>query len=158
MKSKFIFLSLTLGLSGLAAIGALAAEWVPFFNHPKTNTIWVYDSQGIYYYKESNYLLDMITVRDKNFPKVWFKSTQPGKERRLVIEMDCKNRSGSLYDDTGNGVYADQEVDYLYGHQFKPDSVLMALYEEVCLSKSEKEKEQKQKDQKAAPPTSPLNY
>jgi hypothetical protein len=148
MKRKIIYY--LLAFYSISTICAMAAEWVPFFKNPKNDAVWVYDREGIDFFREKKIWLGLKTTKDTSFPKVWFKSVQQSGERRLVIEMDCRDRSGRLYDDKGNVIYIDNTVDYMFGHQFKPDSVMDALYKEVCLPKPEKEKEKddKEKDSK----------
>jgi hypothetical protein len=126
----------------MIAASVPATEWVSFFKHPQSKVEWVYDREGITYFKEKE-IIGLFSVKDKNFPKIWFKSRPPDKERRLIIEMDCSGRSGRLFDDKGNLLYEDNVVDFIYGHPFRPDSVLEALHGEICLGKSEKEKEKR---------------
>jgi hypothetical protein len=149
MKHKIIYF--TLVLYSMATVSAMAADWVPFFKNPNNDGTWHYEREGVYYFREKDRILGLLTTKDKDFPKIWFKSVQPGRERRLVIEMDCIERSGRLYDDMGNVLYLDKEVDFMFGHQFRPDSVLDALHREVCLQKSETEKGQKDASPKFNP-------
>jgi hypothetical protein len=146
MQHKIIGFALV--LYSMTTVGAIAADWVPFFKDPKTNTLWVYDREGIDYFRDKKIIFGLTTTKDKDFPKIWFKSVQDGKERRLVIEMSCNERSGRLYNDMGNVLYFDHEVDYIFDHQFWPDSVVNALYKAVCFPKQEqgKEKEKEKKD------------
>jgi hypothetical protein len=139
MKGRILFLTVILGL--LTTVAAGAPAWIPFFKQPSKKSVWVYNREEINYFKEKQ-ILGFIPVKDRNFPTVWFKSIQPDKERRLVIEMDCSGRTGRLSDDRGNVLYADNEVEFMFGHPFKPDSVLAALYQEVCTLQVEKGKDQ----------------
>jgi hypothetical protein len=131
MKSRWILICLLIAFFAVPAISA-AADWTAFSPKQKDGTIWYYDKESISYPKNKEFIGISLPLRDKNYPKLWIRSTAETANLLYQVELKCKELSAKMTDNNGKGIYSLNAIDYLYDRPIPPDSVLDMLRKAVC--------------------------
>ena len=133
MKNKLLlFLSSIIIAAVLLPSFASASNWLLFALSKQTGTNWHYDKESIVYLKAKSIAGVELPRKDRNYPKVWIKSTGDKGEFAYQVELNCKGRTARLQDESGKTLYSQTSIDYLYDRPILPDSVLDMLRKTVC--------------------------
>ncbi len=111
---------------------ATASNWIQFGQPLQNGALWYYDRDSIVYSHDKKIIGIDTPVKDKNFQKIWIKSSGDLGEVRYEVELNCRDRSARLKDDGGKNLYSQPSIDYLYDKPIPPDSMLDLLRKAVC--------------------------
>jgi hypothetical protein len=131
MKTVRFILFLLIPILALSPV-VFASNWIEFASFKEPATKWLYDKESITYSRAKEIVGIEIPRKDRNFPKVWIKSSGDGGEKPYQVELNCKKRTARLFDEGGKTLYSVNAIDYLYDKQIVPDSVLDSLRKSVC--------------------------
>ncbi len=116
----------------LQAVSA-ASNWVQFgLSGQNGSKSWYYDKGSILYFQDKKIVGIDVPVKDKNYQRIWIKSSGSKGETRYQVELNCKAHTARLQDDGGRMLYAESSIDYLYEKPIPPDTVLDMLHKAVC--------------------------
>ena len=133
MKNKLLlFLSSIIIAAVLLPSFAAASNWLLFTLSKQDGTSWYYDKESIIYFKTKSVAGVEIPMKDRNFQRMWIKSSGDKGEIAYQVELDCKGATARLQDERGKPLYSQPSIDYLYDKPMLPDSVLDMLRKAVC--------------------------
>ncbi len=111
---------------------ASASNWIQLGQSRQNGMLWYYDRDSVAYSQDKKLIGIDVPVKDKNFQKMWIKSSADNVEVRYEVELNCKERSARMKDDRGKNLYSEPSIDYLYEKPIPPDTLLDLLRKAVC--------------------------
>ena len=131
MKPKHHLFCLLI-LAVLTTSLASASDWQLFASSKQNGTNWYYDKDGIVYFRAKSIAGVEIPMKDTNYIRIWIKSADYKGERAYRVELNCKQLTAQLQDNSGKTLYSEPSIDYFYDKPLVPDSVLDMLRKTVC--------------------------
>jgi hypothetical protein len=131
MRPKHILQFILIFFVMLPAISA-ASNWIQFGVSNQNGASWHYDNDSIVYFQDKKIIGIDVPIKDRNYQRMWIKSSGGDGEKRYRVELNCKERSARLQDDGGKNLYSEPSMDYLYDKPIAPDTVLDMLCKKVC--------------------------
>ncbi|MGO9951760.1 MAG: hypothetical protein ACLPN1_06065 [Dissulfurispiraceae bacterium] len=131
MKPKHLLFCL-LTLAVLLPSFVSASNWLLFASTRQPEANWFYDRENIVYSRAKSFASVEIPLKDRNYPRLWIKSVRDRVGTAYQVELNCKERTARLQDDSGKTLYSISSINYLYDVQIVPDSVLDMLRKTIC--------------------------
>jgi hypothetical protein len=131
MKDKILLVSVIFSLC-LIPLPSFASDWMIFTPKQKDGSTWFYDKNSISYPKNISFIGIPTPMRDRNFQKMWIKSSSDIGEQMYQIEINCRDRSAKMQDSGGKQLYSLNSIYYLYDRPIPPDTVLDMLQKAIC--------------------------